>query len=264
MEARQDSARYFSYENSTLGKNTVSGQHYHNFFELYFLEEGNCHYFIDSDTYDVQAGDLVFIPEGTIHKTMYGDSEHFRRLIYCDATYVPASLLHRLPDFLCVYRNASLVPQIRAIFDAIEREYTARGELFEDAILHHVQLLFLLLARNTDTEGARKSTNAYTAQTVAYIKKHYAEELSLTALAADCAVSPEHLSRLFKRETGFGVAEYITMIRLQQAQRLLRSTALSVTEIAERCGFNDSNYFSGRFKQAYGISPLAYRRAQGI
>ena len=264
LEASSQMIRKFEYENSSLGKNTVFKQHYHNFFEVYFLEEGECHFFIGSGTYEVKPGDLVLIPEGTIHNTMYGDAEHFRRLFYCDTSYIPTGVLHRLDELLYVYRNKKLTPKIREIFEVIERESAAPDEFSQEIIMDQVRLLFFLLARHPDTEHPKNSTNAYAAATVSYIKENYAEELSLDALAARCAVRPEHLSRIFKRETGFGVSEYITMIRLQRAQLLLRSSpALSVTAIAALCGFNDSNYFSNRFKQTYGVSPLAYRRTQG-
>ena len=75
------------------------------------------------------------------------------------------------------------------------------------------------------------------------------------------SVSPEHLSRTFKRETGFGFNEYLTLVRLQHAELMLRDrSAKSISDIAYSCGFNDSNYFSDRFKKAYGIPPLRYRK----
>ena len=75
------------------------------------------------------------------------------------------------------------------------------------------------------------------------------------------SVSAEHLSRSFKRETGFGFKEYITLLRLKNAEELLKTRKnMSISEIAFLCGFNDSNYFSDKFKRTYGISPLNFRK----
>jgi AraC-like DNA-binding protein len=60
--------------------------------------------------------------------------------------------------------------------------------------------------------------------------------------------------------TGFGFLDYLTQIRLQEAQRLLRTTALSLSDISEMCGFSGSNYFGDVFRRYTGLSPSAYRK----
>ena len=74
--------------------------------------------------------------------------------------------------------------------------------------------------------------------------------------------SQEHLSRTFKKHTGFGFNEYLTLVRLQHAEQLLKGDEkMSISTIAYNCGFNDSNYFSDKFKKMYGTSPLKYSKA---
>lgn len=249
------------YEKNSWQKSTIVNQHYHNLFEIYFLEEGSCQYFIDNDTYDVEAGDIVLIPEGIIHKTVYRDSDAKRRLIYCAPIYIPTSVIQYLPNMIYIYRNKRVTNEVLEILNAIEKEYSSPDEFSESVILSYMHMLFFLLARNHDTEAPHRSGSAYTTQTIAYIKETYGEDLTLPDLASRCAVTPEHLSRIFKRDTGFGISEYISIIRLQQAQIFLRSeSALSVAEIADKCGFSDSNYFSKRFREVYGISPLKFRK----
>ena len=77
------------------------------------------------------------------------------------------------------------------------------------------------------------------------------------------SVSEEHLSRTFKKEITFGFSEYITLIRLQKAEHMLKNEpSRAITEVAYACGFNDSNYFSYKFKKAYGLTPSEVRDAQ--
>ena len=263
MSALDSISEKFHYEKTSHQKNTVWNQHYHNLFEIYYLEEGTCHYFIDNDTYEVEAGDIVLIPEGIIHKTVYRDSDAKRRLIYCAPVYIPPAIIRYLPTMLYIYQNKRGKNEVTAILDAIEKEYLSPDEFSESAILSYMHTLFLLLVRNRDTEAPRRRGNAYTTQTISYVKEHYSEEITLPELASRCAVTPEHLSRVFKRDTGFGISEYISIIRLQQAQLLLRSEqSYSVAEVAEKCGFSDSNYFSKRFKEMYGLSPLHFRKGR--
>ena len=87
---------------------------------------------------------------------------------------------------------------------------------------------------------------------------------SIADIAAAAGFSPNYLSRRFREAAGFGVHEYLTFIRLRSAAHELASTADSVTEVALRCGFSNSNYFKDAFKKQYGCTPRAYRqRAQG-
>lgn len=74
---------------------------------------------------------------------------------------------------------------------------------------------------------------------------------------AACAAS---LGRRVTDITGVSPNGYLLRIRICAAQRMLRETSKSVTEIAFSCGFNDSNYFTNRFHRETGMAPLAYRK----
>jgi len=96
---------------------------------------------------------------------------------------------------------------------------------------------------------------------VQYLNDHYAEPLSLTAVAEQFAISTYYLSRTFKSATGFAFSEYINLLRLKEAQRLLRETDLKITDIALRTGFDNFSHFGKAFKKMAALSPRAYRSA---
>ena len=96
---------------------------------------------------------------------------------------------------------------------------------------------------------------------VGYIKENFSSEVTLLEVAKKYFVSAEHLSRTFRRQTGFGFNEFLTLVRLQHAEYMLKNRdGRSISEIAYSCGFNDSNYFSDKFKRSYGKSPLQYSK----
>ena len=104
-------------------------------------------------------------------------------------------------------------------------------------------------------------SSAFIEQAVAYIRANYPDRITLPDVAGHCAVSPEHLSRIFKKETGFGFNEYLNLYRLKKAETLLKSGQVhSISQIALLCGFNDSNYFSGAYKKMFGIPPSQVRK----
>ena len=94
----------------------------------------------------------------------------------------------------------------------------------------------------------------------AYLSEHMREDLTLQTLSEVFAVSPSHLSRTFHEATGFGLREYLVNLRIQRAGELLLNSGLTITEIADRCGFSDSNYFGDAFRKAMGVSPREYRK----
>ncbi len=231
-------------------------KHYHNLFEIYFITGGTCNYFIDNKSYRLIPGDLILIPEGVIHNTEYRNTRHSRMLINCSRRFIPSSVMPLLPPKSYLYRNPAIVNEVFEIFDKIEKEYTLNDALSEEMLISYMNMLFILLARNKEQCISVDDGNEYIARAVAYLQKNLATEISLSKVAGLCSVSPEHFSRMFKKETGFGFCEYINLLRLQRAESMLKQpNSGSIAQVAQACGFNDSNYFSVKFRKVYGISP---------
>ena len=226
--------------------------HYHNLFEIYFITEGTCEYFIGGRPYRLEPGDLVLIPEGVMHNTAYKATGHERMLINCSRRFIPTRAIPKGH----LYRNREIVDKIHDIFLTIEKEYESPDRWSEDTIACSMKLLFILLARNANTYTATPDGNEIVTRAAGYLQEHFATDITLEELARFCAVSPEHFSRLFKRDTGVGFREYVNLLRLQKAEQLLKQQRdRSVSQIAAECGFCDSNYFSVKFKKMYGICP---------
>ena len=85
-------------------------------------------------------------------------------------------------------------------------------------------------------------------------------ELSLQSAAEAVALSPQYLSRLFRRETGSTFGSFLAKKRITEAMRMLQNSRLKMYEIAEKTGYTSQHYFSSAFKKELGISPVEYRR----
>lgn len=97
---------------------------------------------------------------------------------------------------------------------------------------------------------------------VEYMEQHYSEDLSLTSLAEEFFLAPTYLAKCFKDKTGSSVMQYLEGYRMQRAQELLRSSSLSISEIALKSGYNDSNYFTRSFRKYSGVTPREYRNSR--
>ena len=90
---------YFTFQISERAVAHPPQTHYHPDYEVYYLTEGQCRYFIGSKTYQLNQGDIVVIPPGIIHKVIYETPTHSRLLINCTEDYIPPSALERIDQF---------------------------------------------------------------------------------------------------------------------------------------------------------------------
>lgn len=101
-------------------------------------------------------------------------------------------------------------------------------------------------------------------EVINYIDEHYAEDdLSLNQLAAHVNFSPNHLSAVFRQETGQTFIKYLTDYRMDKAKELLTSTSKKSNEIGLLVGYKDPHYFSYLFKKTQGVTTTQYRGGSG-
>lgn len=98
---------------------------------------------------------------------------------------------------------------------------------------------------------------------LAYIEGNCKEPLTLGQVARHAGFSRAYFSRIFKQTFGKGFEQYLTETRLALAERLLRTSVLPVGRISSEAGFVSPAHFSSAFRRRRGVSPLAYRRANG-
>jgi len=105
-----------------------------------------------------------------------------------------------------------------------------------------------------EVEGPIRSALRYLAE------KLYDPDLTPSAVASRAGLDLWQFCRKFKAVTGMTCSEFIAERRMREARRLLAREDLLVKEVAYRVGFDDSNYFSRRFKRFVGKSPTSYRK----
>ena len=171
------------------------------------------------------------IPE--MKKLNPGLYAEFDRILKEDAGEVTA-WLHELAEKIC--GEASSMAEVMELFD----------RLLEAFGIH----------REQETQYSRLVRD-----TIAYIEQHCREaELSVTDIAADMHFSAAHLNVLFRKETGVTVKQYISDYRLNLSKKLLCNPHIKVSEIAERCGYSNANYFSKVFRASENMTPVEYRK----
>ncbi|HBG26479.1 MAG: hypothetical protein A2Y10_06205 [Planctomycetes bacterium GWF2_41_51] len=130
------------------------------------------------------------------------------------------------------------------------------NDVHEKAVIIFHKILIKL--QNQSSYLNTYSTNVK--KTITYIKEYLEKDISMQDISGNVGLSPEHLTRIFKKEVGTTPYLYYLKKRIHLAQVLLKNTNMSVKEIASRLGYKDEFYFSNCFKKYTGVSPLNYRK----
>ena len=151
--------------------------------------------------------------------------------------------------------------QLREI---VERIFTVTQEKRDGFPLMQIGLVYELLAclfeRYQDDRCIRPMAEGRLRQVIEYIADHYSEDISSRSLSEMFGYDESYFCRLFRTVVGVRPMEYIRVLRLDKARRLMLDEKKSIAKVARECGFSDINYFSRCFRRHYGVTAGEYRK----
>ncbi len=154
---------------------------------------------------------------------------------------------------LCLTDMFSLLSSL----EEIEKEYSRKPVLYETKISSIFTQILIKCARAATLPKNIDGKNP-AERIISYIHENYKSAITNTQIADVFGFHPNYISKLVKDYTGLPLHKYLISVRLALSVRLLEEGALSVSEIADACGFCDIYHFSKYFKAAFGKSPSAY------
>ena len=241
----------------------ISRNHYHDKYELYYLQNGTTKYYVGDEIFYLRPGDAILVPPYITHMT---DSEsclyNERILLTFDSRVIDeetSPFLKELAHIKLIHIPSIHSRQLEELLDKIravsKRENPCQDNLFR---LYFLELLTLLSLLRSPYAPSETSDEQFIHDVTEYIRSNLASDQSLPHLARHFFLNESSLSRKFKKNSGMNINEYITSVRIYHATLLLEEGTHSITEVAQACGYNDSNYFSTVFKKIHGTTPLKY------
>ncbi|MBQ7497846.1 MAG: helix-turn-helix domain-containing protein [Selenomonas sp.] len=240
--------------------------------EMLFIMKGSGTCTIHNTSHQVGRGDVVLINKGCLRSfsPQHGASSTLASslgLKNLQMANLPEG--HFLPEgTFPIIKAGSAYPLMTQLLQQMKKiSHGLPSPLHQEACNHLAQALLLLILEQSShcnlegTGGNQDSAYTLGQHIKAYLDSHYLEELSLPQIAAGLRISPYYMSHIFKECTGCSPMQYITQLRIAEAQNLLLSTQMSVTDIAMQCGYNNSNYFQSVFSKLVGMPPGKYRSA---
>ena len=247
----------------------VPEAHYHNFYEIYYLLEGEVEYWIEGRTYSLQKGEILLINPMEFHRPVIKNKKipYERIVAWIDKEFLKAisgeTPLNKCFDFS--FEGSRIIKpsgvkrtEITALLSELikefySHEYASRICALGTLIRFMAELNRISLSVHNEGK-ATEVESPLVLGVLDYIGEHFNEELSLDMLANEFFVSKYHLSHEFSKATGTGVYRYILLKRLISARELLLQ-GVQAGQVATLCGFKDYTSFFKAFKAEYGISP---------
>jgi AraC-like DNA-binding protein len=259
----------------SLGYGPTFRENWHEEMQFYYVADGEGRIRCESDIIDLREGKAALINSNELH-IMESVSN---KLTYYTIRIDLAALFQDMPDLIHLNYAEQLMQQ-RIVFDHIVDEKEQLVPLLHELIAEHesrllgcalalkslvLQILVILIRNHIQKIYTKKrfdlriSSLNQLKSVIAFIHEQYTESITVHELAERALMSEAHFCRTFKKLYGKTVVAYINTLRVDQAEKLLQNSPLTITEIALNVGFNDANYFSRVFKQQKGITPQTER-----
>lgn len=244
----------------------MPSMHAHESYEIYILIRGTKSYFIESDFFSVNAGEVVLISSEKLHKT--GGYGCYRALISFSDEFLRKYFTQTAIDKMLSCFDKNHVKPTKEQFDEILKIVNIMlknqaDKIEGDAFLHLAEIL-KILKESPESNKSVIEAKGYANKIIEYVNSNYASIGGLKDVAEKFYVNKSYLCRLFKRETGMQFTTFLNKIKVRSAVNLLLTTNKSISEIAYLVGFSTSAYFCNIFKKEYAVTPHEYKKRHSL
>lgn len=258
--------------------------HRHDFIEIAIILSGSSTQVLhttngDEITIPVSRGDVCTVLPGQSHAYTFLPDESINiinilfnwtilqkvdaydedRMDLCEFVESMANIFHQNPTLLrlsdeTLNRVCDLVERIES--ESADREVGCSTMV----LLFFAEILTLLYRENQNRAASLSSTDrGLVSQLLAYLDRHFQEEISLEQLSVLTHFSTRQITRRFKQMVGVSISQYVLLQRIALARNLLTSTNMTITNIATEVGFSNPSYFCEQFRRTVHCTPKEYR-----
>ncbi|WP_378956788.1 AraC family transcriptional regulator [Pelosinus sp. sgz500959] len=246
--------------------------HIHDCFEIYYSISGGKQFLIDNRFYDINPGDLFVINQFESHYlTQINNMVHERIIISIHPDFLKEISTIKTDLSYCFTERSqtfnhriSLNKEQQHRFLYFIGKITTSNEFGSDIIERVASMEMMVMINSlflnnhsSEIEDSNFQYNEQVQEILSYINQHITDVITVEQLAEQFYISTSYICRIFKATTGTTINKYINARRISIAKSLL-AMGLGVSEVCERCGFNDYSNFLKAFTKAVGISPKKY------
>lgn len=225
------------------------------FLDRYTAEEA-------TQRYDLEAGQGFLILPGQINTYSANRDDPWKYVwLEFDGLRAPGYLdAAGLGDSQPVYRSKDL-----ALSEKLKDTMLYIASNPTASTLHQIGHLCLFLDALIQSSATKRESHGvqlkdfYIQEAIHFMEQNYQRDLSIEEIAAVCKLNRSYFSKLFKESKGCPPQEFLIRMRLAKASEMMKTTSMSIGDIAILCGYPNQLHFSRSFKQRYGVSPREWR-----
>jgi len=277
---------FYSQYNLTRGfveKNYQTNMHEQEFYEINIIIKGSGMHYIKENRIHTKVGDVFIIPPYTDHGYYGGTGFDVYHILLSNEFMNRYSLeLQQLPAFYTLFgaeplmRSTTKTPlhlslssnQLKSAMPLLDilQTYTNYSDPYECFKSTHttMSILMYLCEIYSYNFSQNKTLNKDESfmKTLSYIHAHYSEKITLDYLVSLSQMSRSAFINKFKKICNCPPLTYLNKTRVNEAEKLLLNSNISITEVAERTGFYDCSHFAKTFTTLKGISPFSFRKTK--
>jgi AraC-like DNA-binding protein len=252
-------------------------KHTHDAIEISYVTEGTGFQYMNDATLQVKQGDIFLLPMGTAHVYRPPSPAKVGSLGVINCVFRPEAL-RQWPDFppagsalhQVLYEPHTMERPWFHLYDKdsafadlfynLLSEYRQRQPGYEVVVHSLFSQLIALLHRHSVMTGSYERRSPKIEDALQYIKHHCFKDITLKQVAEHSFLSVSHLQRLLKQATGSSFTSYVQHLRVKTCCELLKTTSMTVQQIANTVGYHDMKHFHELFRHKTGMTPQEYRK----
>lgn len=258
------------YVSVQTGRKELVKIHYHASAEILMIQEGCVLLLIGNLYRECRKGDIIFIPPSVVHGavSLTDDAATLGITYELSLIDIPGLELNLSELFHRTQHSQYIVSPLAEGHLALCKSMRSITEIYGDfsvctkmqLISHLLQITASLVRIFSLEQSVQDKKYLKLRPVLAHIDEHYMDKIQISQLSDIIHVCDDRLIRLFKEVTGETPIEYVMNLRIEQGIKLLTSTDLPITEVAERTGFGSDTYMTRIFKKKLNTTPGKYRR----
>ena len=251
--------------------------HYHPEIEITYIKKGSMHYRVNNQSFHLKEGDIIFCNSNALHS---GEMEHQEDCSYIPITFDPKLIYGFFQSTICTKYVEPVIQNLAVC--AMHIDYTEswhetfrkkmlevialdkeKPDFYELDISIRMQIMWRLLVEHLPHQPLPAASDLTEYERIrkilSYIEQNYMTPITLAEVAEHIHLCESECTRLFKRHMNTTLFSFLQEYRIERSLEYL-STHESISNIAGKTGFSDSNYYSKVFSKIKGCSPREYRK----
>lgn len=255
----------------------ITDMHFHNYLEIGICYEGSGISIFRDGRHCFEEGCITIVPPNYPHNNETKPGEKaFWEWMYIDVDSVlqdmkelsfnkiePESIANQLYESALFFHKEEH-REISSTILEIREECDRKAYMYRERLRGLLQsfVVELLRIHNVREDMHGKNPRSFqVAPALTYVKEHYSEEIRIRDLAKVCSISESHFRRVFMECMNMAPADYVNVIRIREAGKLLLKSHATMEEVAYRVGYGNVSTFNRNFKRMLGVTPYQWKRS---